>query len=277
MTRKGAAGRGAAGRGAAGEIAGSKGSVLVTRPAGQAVALCGAVAAAGYTVHSQPLLELRALPELPSAQRQLLLDLDLYQHVIFISGNAVHFGMACIEDYWPQLPVGLTWYAIGDVTAGLLRDLGIEAITPGDAMTSEALLAASELQMVMDQRILIIKGEGGRATLREELARRGAKVDELACYRRSCPDLPAGELADRLREWRIDWVMISSGEGLANIQTLLRWPETTKFRDIRVIVPSERIARLARKAGFDQVVTAENASDVAMLHALEEWKPGSGV
>jgi len=281
MTRKGVAGRGVAGRGVAGrgatdETAGSKGSVLVTRPAGQAVALCGAVEAAGYTAHSQPLLELRALDELPPAQRRLLLDLDVYQHVIFISGNAVQFGMACIEDFWPQLPLGLTWYAIGDATAGLLRDFGIEAVTPGGAMTSEALLAVPELQRVLDQRILIIKGEGGRATLREELARRGAKVDELACYRRSCPDLPAGELAARLREWRIDWVMISSGEGLANLQALLRWPETTKFRDMRVIVPSERIAHLARKAGFDQVVTAENASDVAMLHALEEWKPGSG-
>jgi len=276
MTSKGVAGVGATGRAALDETVGSKGGVLVTRPAGQADALCAAVEAAGYTAHSQPLLELQALSELPPSQRQLLLDLDRYQHVIFISGNAVHFGMACIEDYWPQVPVGLTWYAIGDATAALLHGFGIEAVTPGSAMTSEGLLAVPQLQTVADQRILIIKGEGGRATLREELLRRGASVDELACYRRACPDLPAGELAARLSEWRIGLVMISSGEGLDNLQTLLRWPETTKFRHICVIVPSERIARLAQEAGFKQVVTAENASDVAMLHALEEWKPGSG-
>lgn len=263
-------------RTAAGETAGGKDSVLVTRPAGQADALCAAVEAAGYTVHSQPLLELQALPALPPSQRQLLLDLDHYQHVIFISGNAVHFGMACIEDYWPQVPVGLTWYAIGDATAALLQGRGIEAVTPAGPMTSEGLLAAPQLQIVVDQRILIIKGEGGRATLRQELLRRGAKVDELACYRRVCPVLPAGELVARLYEWRIGLVMISSGEGLANLQALLRWPETTKFRDICVIVPSQRIARLAQKAGFEQVVTAENASDVAMLLALEELNPCSG-
>lgn len=253
-----------------------KGSVLVTRPANQADALCAAVEAAGYTAHHQPLLELLALSELPPPQRQLLLDLDRYQHVIFVSGNAVRFGMACIEDYWPQLPVGLAWYAIGDATAVLLHGFGIEVVTPGKLMTSEGLLAVPPLQAVAGQRILIIKGEGGRATLREELLRRGATVDELACYRRACPDLPAGQLAASLHEWRIDLVMISSGEGLANLQALLRWPETTKFTPICVIVPSERIARLAQKAGFGQVVTAENASDVAMLHALEEWKPGSG-
>jgi len=274
MTRKSAAG--ITGRAAAEESAGSKGSVLVTRPVGQADALCTAVEAAGYTAHSQPLLELRALAELPPTQRQLLLDLDRYQHVIFISGNAVHFGMACIEDYWPQVPVGLAWYAIGDATAALLQGFGIKAVTPGNSMTSEGLLALPQLHTVVDQRILIIKGEGGRATLREELLRRGATVDELACYRRACPDLPVGELAARLSEWRINLVMISSGEGLDNLQTLLRWPETTKFRDICVIVPSQRVARLAQEAGFEQVVTAENASDVAMLHALEEWQPSSG-
>jgi uroporphyrinogen-III synthase len=276
MTRKDAAGGGVSDRVAVEATAGSRGNVLVTRPAGQADALCAAVEAAGYTAHNQPLLELHALAELPPSQRQLLLDLDRYQHVIFISGNAVHFGMPCIEDYWPQVPVGLTWYAIGGATAALLHGFGIEAVTPGAAMTSEGLLAVPQLQTVLDQRILIIKGEGGRATLREELLRRGATVDELACYRRACPDLPAGELAARLREWRINLAMISSGESLANLQTLLSWPETTKFRHICVIVPSERVARLAQEAGFEQVVTAENASDVAMLHALEEWKPGSG-
>lgn len=250
--------------------------MLVTRPAGQAAALCDLVSAAGYTAHSQPLLELEVLPELPPRQRQLLLDLDRYQHVIFVSTNAVRFGMDFIEGYWPQLPAGVTWYAIGEVTAGLLRDYGVAAVTPGSAMTSEGLLAVRQLQAVQDQRALIVKGEGGRATLGEELQRRGALVDELICYRRRCPDLPPGELAARLHEWRIELIMISSGEGLANLQILLSAQETTKFRDIGLIVPSGRIARQAIKAGFDQIVIAENASDVAMLHALEQWKPSSG-
>ena len=250
--------------------------MLVTRPAGQAAALCDLVSAAGYSAHSQPLLELEVLPELPPQQRQLLLDLDRYQHVIFVSTNAVRFGMDCIEDYWPQLPAGVTWYAIGEVTAALLRDYGVAAVTPGTDMTSEGLLAVPQLRAVQGQRVLIVKGEGGRATLGEELVGRGARVDELVCYRRRCPDLPPGELAARLNEWCIDLIMISSGEGLANLQILLSAQETTKFRHIGLIVPSRRIACLAIKAGFDQVVTAENASDVAMLHALEEWKPSSG-
>jgi uroporphyrinogen-III synthase len=70
--------------------------------------------------------------------------------------------------------------------------------------------------------------------------------------------------------------MISSGEGLANLQMLLSVAETTKFNAISLIVPSERVARMAREAGFEQVVTARNASDVAMLRALKECNPSSG-
>ncbi len=251
--------------------------VLVTRPAGEACdTLCAAIRAAGHEVYSQALLELTALPQLLAAQRQLLLHLDMYQHVIFISANAVRFGMALIDDYWPQLPVRLNWYAIGAATAAVLERFGIAAITPGSAMSSEGLLAVPALQNVREQRVLIVKGEGGRDTLATELTRRGAAVDELACYRRGLPAMPAGELAANLARWGIDVIMLSSGEGLSNLQVLLSPTETTKLKHIGVIVPSQRVARMACEAGFDRIVTAENASDMAMLRALQEWRPGTG-
>ncbi len=251
--------------------------VLVTRPAGEASdTLCAAIKAAGYQVYNQPLLELTALPQLSAAQRQLVLHLDLYQHVIFISANAVRFGMALVEDFWPQLPVGLHWYAIGAATAAALERFGIAAITPGSAMSSEGLLAVRALQNVRGQRVLIIKGEGGRDTLTQELTRRGAAVDDLACYRRSCPSLPTAALAAKLVQWNIDVIMLSSGEGLANLLLLLSPSETTKLNHTGLIVPSQRVARMAQDAGFVRIVIAENASDMAMLHALQEWRAGTG-
>ncbi len=245
--------------------------VLVTRPEGEAAdKLCAAVKAAGFQVYSQPLLELHSLPSLPPERRSMVLDLDRYQHVIFISANAVRFGMALIDELWPQLPEGLNWYAIGAATAAGLERFGVAPLTPSD-MSSEGLLAVSALQDVSEQHILIVKGEGGRDALVQEFTRRGAVVDELACYQRSFLELPQGELAGRLARWAIDVILISSGEGLANLQLLLSRAETSKLKHMGLIVPSERVARLAQDAGFDQVVTAKNASDVAMLRALGAW------
>ncbi len=254
-----------------------KSRVLVTRPAGEASdTLCAAIKAAGYEAYSQPLLELTALAQLSTAQRQLVLNLDLYQHVIFISANAVRFGMALVENDWPQLPTGIHWYAIGAATAIGLERFGITAITPGSVMSSEGLLAVAALQQVREQRVLIIKGEGGRDTLAAELSRRGAMVDELACYRRSLPAVHAGEIAAQLARWGIDVIMLSSGEGLANLQVLLSPAETTKLKHIGLIVPSQRVAGMAQVAGFERIAIAENASDGAMLHALQQWPPDSG-
>lgn len=243
-------------------------AVLVTRPAGQGESLCRAVAAAGFVAHSQPLLELRALPSMSPGQRQQLLELERYRHIVFVSGNAVRFGMAWIEELWPRLPEGINWYAVGEATASLLRAHGLEVLTPGEEMTSEGLLALARLQAVAGDRILIVKGEGGRSTLRDELSLRGARVEELACYRRSCPPLAPGELAGRLQRWGIGIILLSSGEGLANLLALLEPEEFSKLRHLALIVPSARVADAARQAGFDHIVTADNASDAAMLAAL---------
>src|SRR6056297_1188806 len=215
--------------------------VLVTRPEGEAAeALCRSVRAAGFRVNAQPLMTILPISPLGPAQHQRVRQLDWYQHVIFVSANAVR------------------------------------AETPGDQMHSEGLLALSSLAAVEGQRVLIVKGEGGRDTIRRTLEGRGARVDELACYRRGCPSLAPGALAAMLERWAIDIVLISSGEGLCNFVELLRPAEPTNFSQLSLIAPSERVAELARAAGFDRIVTAANASDAAMLHALENCKPCHG-
>tara|TARA_R110002110_G_C13470513_1_gene720845 strand:- start:87407 stop:88168 length:762 start_codon:yes stop_codon:yes gene_type:complete len=248
----------------------------VTRPQGQAGALCEALANAGFKAHAQPLLALQPVTTLTAAQKTQLYNLDTYQHIIFASTNAVRFGMALVADYWPQLPVGIQWYAIGTATAKALDEYGVQAHTAASPMTSEALLCLPALMQVSDQRVLIIKGEGGRTTLRDALQARGATVDELACYVRSCPESGPGELAALLDEWQIDIILISSGEGLLNLQALLSPQESTKFNAIGLVVPSARVAQLAQQIGFHRLVIAENASDAAMLRALEEWESSVG-
>jgi uroporphyrinogen-III synthase len=222
------------------------------------------------------MLQLLPLAEPGAPQRQLLLDLDLYTHVIFVSTNAVRWGMAWIESYWPQLPAGLCWYAVGDATADALAGYGVRVQTPGGAMNSEALLDLPALHEVDGQRVLIVKGEGGRAALADALGRRGARVDELACYRRLPPQLAPGELASQLLRWRIDLVMLSSGEGLDNMLALLSPAETSKFIDMPLLVPSARVAQQAQAAGFRRIIKADNASDSAMLHALGKWQSTAG-
>lgn len=251
-------------------------AVLVTRPKGQAAGLCRAIAGRGWSVHHLPLLELQPLPALPAPERARVLALDEFQHVIFVSANAVHFGMAEIENYWPQLPSGLHWYAVGEGTARALAGHGVSALLPDADMSSEGLLQLPGLRQVAGQRVLLVKGEGGRGLLAQELARRGARVETLACYRRTAPHYAQGEFGAALQRWNIGIILLSSGEALDNMLALLSQAETSKLDALTLLLPSARVAAAAAAAGCRHTVVASNASDEAMLRALAQWQAGSG-
>jgi uroporphyrinogen-III synthase len=216
------------------------------------------------------------LDEPDASGRQCLLHLDGYSHVIFISANAVRFGLDWIDSYWPQLPTGLHWYAIGERTASMLSTRGLEPLTPGDEMTSEGLLAVPALQEVRGQRVLIVRGVGGRETLRETLEARGAHVDGLACYRRQPVPLQGGVLNALLEDEQVALVLLSSGEGLAHLTALLPHGETTKLQELAVVVPSQRVAESARSLGWQHVLVAGNATDDAMVEAARAWFAAEG-
>lgn len=248
----------------------SKASVLVTRPSGVAAPLCEALSSLGYTPHQQTLLELHALAGYTPEIESCIDSLQRYQHLIFISGNAVHFGMQAILARRQGLPQGMSVYAIGQATAKLLEGFGLTAISAGAEMTSESLLALESLQQVEGQKILIVKGEGGRTTLRDTLGSRGAEVDELACYQRKCPQLPPGDLAAKIAQWNIDVILLTSGEGFCNMLTLLSPDETINLYTKPLIVPSARVAQVVRDAGFTAVHEAKNATNAAMLEMVEQ-------
>ena len=242
--------------------------VLVTRPTGQQEQLIAALESAGFRCQHAPLMEILPYPAPSVRQRQILLQLCDFQHVIFISGNAIRHGMDWIEDFWPQLPVGLHWYTVGRSSARRLREYGVHAVEPASGMSSEGLLALPSLQSLVHQRVLIVKGEGGRTLLREQLAARGARVEELVVYRRAKPHYDRGELGELILSTGCEFILLSSGEGLHNMVSLLDEASLVRVRGLTLIVPGARVAEQARAAGFSQVRLADNATDEAMVAAV---------
>ncbi|MEQ8515423.1 MAG: uroporphyrinogen-III synthase [Chromatocurvus sp.] len=253
-------------------------AVLVTRPEGQGGRLCAGLAAAGYRAVHQPLLAVSPIDSPDAGQRGIIQALDDYAHCLFVSANAARFGLECLLREWPEWPRAVQCYAVGDSTADVLRAAGLSVLTPGVNMTSEGLLSLPSLQAVSGQGVLIVKGEGGRTALREALTARGARVDELRCYRRSAPDVTPEALQGLLRRERIGGILVSSGEVLDNLMALLQSGENTKLTltGLTLVVPSLRVAEQARVAGWSDVVVAANASDAAMLAALEQWTTAQG-
>lgn len=262
--------------------------VVITRPDAQAKPWADELQTLGFTCARVNLLDIVAVSEEEKirAIKNKVLDFDLYQKVIFVSQNAVDYGMAWLEDYWPQLPIGIDFFAVGATTAKKLSDYGVQvqdlASSNSGGMTSEDLLNAEHLQNVDGEKILIFRGCGGRGHLADELRRRGAWVDYCELYERVLPAVAIDQLwqlvsdVDAANNKTI--LSLHSGESLQNLLSAVselnqaqQQVATLWLRDQVLLVPSQRLVEVAQAAGFASVIRAENATDSAMTAALLDF------
>jgi uroporphyrinogen-III synthase len=262
--------------------------VVITRPAAQAAPWAEQLQALGFDCARLNLLEISAVAEEDKirAIKNKILDFDLYQKVIFVSQNAVDYGMGWLEDYWPQLPIGIDYFAVGATTAKKLASYGVEvqdlAVSASGGMTSEDLLSAEHLQDVDGEKILIFRGCGGRGHLAEELRKRGAWVDYCELYERGLPVVASEQLLQLLASEKSSAAQmilsLHSGESLQNLLGVLAQLPPAQQEQTRtwmhnnlLLVPSQRIVEAAQAAGFKRIICAENATDNAMTAALLDY------
>ena len=138
--------------------------VLVTRPAHQAHHLCQLIEAQGGSTIVLPALQINPTADRP-AIRAAVGPIDRYHLVIFVSANAVRFGGELIAQRRD-----LRIAAIGRATAQALNAAGYRvSVVPSTGADSESLLASAGLRHMSGQRVLIVRGKGGRELLGDTL------------------------------------------------------------------------------------------------------------
>lgn len=245
--------------------------VLVTRPRAQQAKLAAAIEAAGGEAIAFPLIAIEPISDGKrlALLRQQIQQLDNYQLLIFVSTNAAQFGAELIDAYWPQFPVGVAVLAVGPTTAQeARRQLSCQVEHSPNGMDSEALLALPLLQQVNGKRIAIFRGQGGRELLAETLRSRGAQVDYFEAYQRRPVTYPQQALVNIIRQQRVNVLSVTSGESLSRLRELAGNSQDAIL--LPLVVPSRRIAKVARDMGFTRVYNAEGANNEALLACLQE-------
>lgn len=245
--------------------------ILVTRPEQQSGALCRLLSAAGATPIRFPAVEIRARAD-RAAVRAAVGPVDRYGLIVFVSANAVRFGAPLLEQR-RELRIA----AVGGATAQALNAAGYRvALRPDDGADSEALLRLPELQHLAGQRVLIVRGSGGREHLATELAARGAEVVYAEVYERCPATPPPGQLEQLEQLWTqgaVHVYTVTSVELLDMLLPLLpprcrdRLPTTT------ALVGSERIAAHLRELDLGSpLVVAASSEDASLIEALSDWR-----
>lgn len=237
-------------------------TVLVTRPEQQAAGLIKQLQQHGAGVIHQPAIAISAYTD--NTQDSIISQIDAFDWLIFISTNAVDYGLELINRPTDQLP---RIAAIGQATRDRLISQGCQNVfCPASDFTSEALLntEAFSANQIRGQKILIIRGVSGREHLKQTLEQRQATVSYLEVYQTQ----PAKRLVTQQQLRHINCIMISSQQGLENLVSMFDSMTVELIFDKLLIVPGQRCQLRASELGFKRIKIADNATDDAMLNCI---------
>jgi len=224
----------------------------------------------GATCHNYPVLKIEAAGVDDEQVKQQVMGFSNYDKAIVVSQHAAHLAGRWLDRYWPMLPVGIEYFAVGPASAQPLQNQGIAVVVPESGYSSEALLVLPALNAVQGEKIIIFRGGRGRDLLEQTLTSRGAIVDCCELYRRVV-DLQNSQIIGELIQVNPPLVLIYSGQVLDALLAVT--PETclAKLKTLPIIVPGERVANLARNRGFNSVHIAASALAQDMEHRVLDW------
>ena len=185
-------------------------------------------------------------------------NIKTYQHIIFISTNAVHFFLERVKKLSLQIPKNLIFSSIGPTTKLLLqKKLSVDVHFPIKTFDSEHLLKEKIYNNVGGQKILIIRGEGGRETLKNALEEKGGIVNYGECYVRKYVDIDLIQLKNDLVNYHHQFILFSSTNSAKHFIDQLHNIETDWLQNIKIIVNHKKIEGLLSKI-FKNIFVCNN-------------------
>ena len=259
-----------------------------TRPKSQAEPLQNLVWQDGGDTLSCPTMDIQFLSLASELAASFLHQKQPFDKVIFISANAVAglseqteaLNITLKPSKLPGLVfLGQTYYAIGQATAKALKQQGclVENLQR-QQFDSESLLAQSAFQTLPNQRVLIVKGLGGRKHLEQALKARGAQVSLWSVYERQASVFCAAsfEALKSANNPIVLWTSFESFDGFR--QQLISCLKNKAAENLTwllaqpCVVFSERLKQMMGVQGWTgtiQVVsTQSNAGIVAAIQKL---------
>lgn len=247
-------------------------SIWVTRPQPQAARLAAVLQQAGFRAEAVPTLEIAPPPDADTLTGQAPAQLQQAQVAIFVSRNAVDWLWRLLGDEAHTYLAHCQVFAVGPGTAAALQAQGLaEASRPDRGSDSEALLALPQLseEAVTGQRVVIVRGRGGRALLAETLQQRGAEVGYLEVYQRR----QASETVQRLPGlWQTAppaAIVVSSPAGLEALLDMTAAADQPRLLATPLLCMGGHLQEQSRHLGFEECIPVTPAGgDEAIVSAL---------
>ena len=248
-------------------------SVLVTRPGRQGKILSSEIIYRGGRSIFCPMMEIGKAKDIEAAL-EVVGTIESYDVAIFISRNAVRYGLKTLAEAGKELPQ-MDVYAVGPGTAMELKLAGVERVTfPCPPHSSEELLnlESFQLSLMKGRRVVIFRGKGGRAMLAARLKERGMEVSYCECYERLPPPIILGEQLNAKGVLTPDIGLATSVELLNNLASAITRDRIPRLFNMQMLVVSDRLGVKLKELGFTRPpLIARESSNEVILEEIARW------
>jgi len=147
---------------------------------------------------------------------------------------------------------------------------------PEEGTDSESLLALPQLADMAGQRVLIVRGSGGRELLFDALTARGAQVQYAEVYARETAYPSLERKAEIEALWRQGGIKVYTATSVELLEALVAIV-TPRCRELMhstaLVTGSPRVAEAAARLGVGSpIVLADSPEDAALVGALVRWR-----
>lgn len=159
-----------------------------TRPVERAEPLTKGIKHFGIEVIELPLLALKPIDLSLVLSEQFEIMSTQAQVVVVVSPTAANIGLKYLEQLGYEFNDlnKLHWIAVGDKTAEVFHQIGLQVHVP-DVETSEGMLALPILKELDINCIAFWRGEGGRQFMMDHLAQKNIHILNMILYERGLP------------------------------------------------------------------------------------------
>ncbi len=242
-------------------------NVAVTRPSIYSRPLERAISAQDGVPVMLPGLE---IVEIDNGKVDKSLDLLEASHYIFVSRSAARIGGKTLLSQSHSISKSRV-YAIGEGTKRELLNLGFRSVSvPCTGQDSEALLELPDLKNISGDKLVVVRGNGGRLVLDEGLRRRGGIVKNFECYHRQVPTWDS-KLMGLVNDNLIGAWLATSGEIIKNIFEMKGLTAHNFLRDAPWFVTHPRLAVAAMEEYKIRKVFVSAPGDDGLIKGLSCW------
>ena len=255
-------------------------NVLVPRTKDQAGSMTARLASYGATSDVVPTISVEP-PRTPQQMERAIKGLvtGRYEWIGFTSVNAVRAVREKFEEFGldARAFAGLRIAAVGGVTAGALRDWGLEPdLVPSGEQSACGLLEEwPPFDELLDpiNRVFLPRADIATETLVAGLQEMGWEVDDVTAYRTVRAAPPAASVREAIKSGKFDAVVFTSSSTVRNLVGIAGKPHPSTV--VACIGPAT--AKIAEEHGLRVDVLAPEASADSLVDALAEYGMGLAV